>query len=204
MTGLDELKVELQVYVAECQRLRAMLDELLAFRKDVGDPEKGDTIEKQHAQIKSLKRENGELANACRLRDDEITRLNSTVEELNKALTATKQRAQASPEAKRAKENVKEIEILKKEITRLKKNAANAAHPQPDASPPRVDPVLLQRAEEAERSAQRALEDLEAERRARSDETQDHEAALGALKQQLQILVRQKEQVRQLSNKLSG
>lgn len=49
MTALDELKVELQVYVAECQRLRAMLDELLAYRKDVGDPEKGDTIEKQHA-----------------------------------------------------------------------------------------------------------------------------------------------------------
>ena len=52
----------------------------------------------------------------------------------------------------------------------------------------------MQRAEDAERNAQQALEDLEAERRARSDEAQDNEAAISALKQQLQILGRQKEQ----------
>ena len=117
------------------------------------------------------------------------------MEELNKALTATKQRAQASPDAKRAKESAKEIEILKREITRLKKNAANNAQPSlADSSPPRLDPVIVQRAEDAERNAQQALEDLEAERRARSDEAQDNEAAISALKQQLQILGRQKEQ----------
>ena len=34
MTSLEEIKVELQIYVAECQRLRSLLDELMNNQRD--------------------------------------------------------------------------------------------------------------------------------------------------------------------------
>ena len=146
MTSLEEIKVELQIYVAECQRLRSLLDEIMNNQRDAVELDKGDP-DKQTATLRTLKRENSELANQCRMREDEIGRLSGTVEELNKALAGAKQRAHTSPDAKlKLRENAKEIEDLKKEVDRLKKSAAETEEQQPKKD----DSYLARRTEEAE------------------------------------------------------
>lgn len=83
-TKLQEIEVEIKMYMDECTRLRHNLEEVIKSKDTFADPEEMKMIEERFQQqdimIQSLKNENSELAMAYSRKEDENRQLREAFE----------------------------------------------------------------------------------------------------------------------------
>ncbi|CDW75040.1 UNKNOWN [Stylonychia lemnae] len=125
-TKLNEMEVELQVYIDECTRMRHQLEEVIKSKDTFADPEELKVIEEKFQQqeiiIAQLRNENNQLALAFGQKDQEALSLRELVNEYEKKSKLQKlgQSKDNMKVKKQLKDRERDLKSLRDQVNLLK------------------------------------------------------------------------------------
>ena len=122
---MQEIEVEIKLYMEECTRLRSQLEEVIKSKDTFADPQELKIIEEKFSQrdalIQQMQKDNHDLSAGLQKKDLEVSQLQQLVEEMDKFMKKAQAAQKNNQKQKRdIKEKDRTAHKMRKEIIELK------------------------------------------------------------------------------------